>query len=618
MDIVYINDVDVDLAPDAVIAWTLQRVEIGDVTKNFVSYTNTIKAVNSPKNNVLFSNANLINSAGRFPYLISACKVVQNGIETITNAVCVLQESNIKGYNFVIYDSFVSLLATVEGKKLIDYPFEVQAWNVADIDTARLNTSGFLTAVCNFGRTAIYEGNFFLPVYFYKTLIQTILAQTGYTISGSILSSTDFTDLVCLPFKSFRYPDGLTANNVQISATAKTAFLTHSGDQYQDVNTDTVVYGINNTGTFDDLVFPVPIICIQGAQSILSDIVMSADVTGLFYNGGAEFKFQMCKNSISNVIAETVFVVVNGNYTVTASAVSILTGDKVFGIIRLFKTTVPGEDGTMTYDCTITSTVLTTVNRAAPLWGQLSQDVTQSDILKDFFVRFGIVYKLDNTNLILKTLKEIISDRASAIDWTGKAVNDISISYKTSYSKNNFFKYIDSVSEPTLGYGILKVINDNLSEAKDFFTSVFANALKWVGAGYDVFSVPVYDSTSVGISDNKKDCPFVLATLKDRTSEASITFNAVARTDYKLAYFFDSALLKDSSLQYFLNVYYKDLQDALFENKTITKKYFLNALDIAAYDPHKMIFDNGTYYLINKISNFQTGKVTEVELFKIQ
>jgi hypothetical protein len=282
----------------------------------------------------------------------------------------------------------------------------------------------------------------------------------------------------------------------------------------------------------------------------------------------------------------------------------------------------PADDVTIiTVAPTTKIQIIDTLNviRTNVLWYRLANKNPLKDVVKDFFVRFGIIYKIDGNTLILKTLEEICTDTASAVDWTSKRVNrkKSPIDFKTTYAQSNYFLHNDDAKDKFLGSGNLAIANTTLQAAKDFFTSVFTNVKRWAGIGYEVMSSPVYDSTSTGIDDVKNEAPLMIGTLKSRTNEAAITFDATPRTDYKLAYHADASQTKDSSFRYFLK-YYATLTNALQKNKVCKYEYNLNEMDIANYDPHKMIFDSGSYYLINKIDKFRSGKITAVELFKIQ
>jgi hypothetical protein len=602
MDVVYIDGQIIDLDPKTSIAWTVQRLDIGDLSKNYASFSNTIKAVDTERNNRIFQNAKLVNSDGTFQYTFQDCKVVQKGIETI-NGKCQIIGFDGENYSIVIYDSFISLLSFIDGKDLSNIDFGNGDWSAAGIDIARLNTSGFIAAVMNWGRSSIYEANYFLPCYFYKTLIEKILQITSYSLSASILSSTDFTDLVCTPITAFKYKDGYNKTTKPTVSTAD--------------------FGLNATTTITVpfAVDPIPYrlranikMTVGITVNWVSRNVLSTSYVQFYVYGFTAGTFVTSTNYTTNQSATIVF---------TANDVDTITS-QTLGIKIAFVKDAGYPDvvdvQTNDFNSSIEVIDILQVVRTDVQWNRLASKTSLKDILKDFFVRFGIVYKIDGNTLTLKTLEEICLDTASAVDWTSKRVNrkKSAIEFKTNYAQANYFLHNDDAKDKFLGSGSLAISNTTLQSAKDFFTSVFANVKRWTGTGYEVMSYPAYDSTSTGIDDVKEEPPLMIGTLKARTTEAGITFNASARTDYKLAYHADASQTKDSSFRYFLSKYYTSLTFALQKNKICKYEYNLNETDIANYDPHKMIFDNGSYYLINKIENFRSGKITKVELFKIQ
>ena len=602
MDVVYIDGQIIDLDPKTSIAWTVQRIDIGELSKNYASFSNTIKAVDTERNNRIFQNAKLENSDGTFQYTFQDCKVVQKGIETI-NGKCQIIGFDGDNYSIVIYDSFVSLISFIDGKDLSNIDFGSESWQATAIDNARVATTGFLTAVMNWGRASIYEANYFLPCYYYKDLIEKILQITGYSLSASILSNSDLTDLICTPVSSFKYKDGY--NNSNIPTTSTNNFFNASGQVDMTMPVQNVPFGIR------------------------ANIKLTINFTSITFTKGG--------GSTSNVVVEAVGTTVgtfgigtaitantSGTFVYEFNDQALITSQTITIRIRYIKDgAFPGDNVTIiTFapSCKVEIVDTLNVNRSDVYWNRLVTKTPLKDILKDFFVRFGIVYKIEGNTLILKTLEEICLDTASAVDWTSKRVNrkKSGIEFKTNYAQSNYFLHQDDAKDKFLGSGSLAIANTTLQTAKDFFTSVFSNARRWTGTGYEVMSYPAYDSTSTGIDDIKEEPPLMIGTLKARTTEAAITFNATARTDYKLAYHTDASQIKDSSFRYFLSKYYPSLTFALQKNKICKYEYNLNELDIANYDPHKMIFDSGSYYLINKIKNFRSGKITNVELYKIQ
>ncbi len=601
MDVVYIDSQIIDLDPKTTIAWTIQRVDIGDLSKNYISFSNTIKASDSEKNNRIFQNAKLDKSDGMFQYVFQDCKVVQNGVETIVGK-CQIVGFDGEFYNIVIYDSFVSLASLLGGKTLADLYYGNISWLAAGIDSARLNTSEFISALMSWGRAAIYEANYFLPCYFYKDLITKIFGLGGYTPSGYILTNTDFTELVCTPFERFNY------NNDNSKITKPTADLIELAVSASGSFKPTFDTGDINPFTGNGIITAELVIEWTKDPSSTSNIVVRlvGRTSNTVFGSGAPITGNVSTNQvyeftdITPVISETLEIELV--YTKDASYPSDLVDIQV----------LQGSTS-INFDCA-------TVNRGNPRWSELTGSASLSNVLKDFFVRFGIIYRIEGNIIHLKTLEDIATDTASAIDWTNKRVNKkrSAVEFKLNYAQSNYFLHGDDVSDKFLGSGNLSIINTTLKSTQDFFTSVFVNVRRWAGIGYEVMSSPVYDSASTGINDVKNNAPLMIGTLKTRTTEAAISFNGTPRTDYKLAYHADVSQTKDTSFRYFLSKFYPTLSLALQKNKVCRYQYNLNEMDIANYDPHKMIFDNGSYYLINKISNFRSGKITTVELFKIQ
>ena len=254
-------------------------------------------------------------------------------------------------------------------------------------------------------------------------------------------------------------------------------------------------------------------------------------------------------------------------------------------------------------------------------WSLLLPPILCRDLLSDFFNRFGIIPKQIESTLYLKTIDEIISDRSGSVDWSSKLVNpdNYLIGYETNYAQANYFSYQKSVdvSDPNLGRGSIDIANTNLDNSLTLFESVFSNSLtEVVVVGYNIAKIVVYDSASTGIDTFAEKPGLRLLTLRDRTTEDAVTFDATPRTDYRVGYFVDPSQTKDTGFEYFIGQHYGGLERSLQKNKIIDKYFLLTDYDISIFDPHLMIWDGNAYYIVNKISNFVSGRVTKVELFK--
>jgi hypothetical protein len=104
---------------------------------------------------------------------------------------------------------------------------------------------------------------------------------------------------------------------------------------------------------------------------------------------------------------------------------------------------------------------------------------------------------------------------------------------------------------------------------------------------------------------------------EEKDSDLEVKYNGSTETSYLVAVYNDPLAAYTTTWKYFLGNYYGLLEASLQKTKTVTRYYMLDEYDIAILDLFKPVFDDGAYYLINKIENFIPGKVTKVELFKV-
>jgi len=214
--LIYIGDDLLDLDPSTVIAITIQAINVGDLKTRNVSYTNQFKVKATENNCRVFGYVNSEWSRSVKPYRYNDCKVIQNGVEVLPEAVCIVQKYDKGNFVLNIYESIYDIFAELEGLKIKDInPIPASAWDRFAMDAARNNTSGLISAILQWGhsQTEIFESGFFMPSFFYHTFITEILTHTGLTLSGSILTDTWFTDLV-IPFPCDTYAEDGSSGTV--------------------------------------------------------------------------------------------------------------------------------------------------------------------------------------------------------------------------------------------------------------------------------------------------------------------------------------------------------------------------------------------------------------------
>lgn len=595
----YINDSLMDLYPNTVVAISVQSLNVGDLAVRKVSHTNNFKIPWTPNNANILGFAYDENSDTEVLHSVQSGRLVQNGIEIIRDANVHVVKSGTKQCSIQIYENVSNFFAEIKDKTLAEIaPISVSGWEASHIDSARTNTSGIISAVVCWKEGVIYDVNFFLPSFFYHTFITSILEFTGLTLAGDILTDARFTDLIVPYFK-----DDLLYPNSFYSSHAHYEEITVPQVRTNEVNSEyswlAHIATENTHGTY----------------------FVHCAVGGIGWNGGTNLILRVKKNGV--VVGTPVTIATNpapGGIADFEYTDFFEPGDTVDCYVYSDDMAAPGTDYTVATGGYIRFVPSGKVNRNSVTWNELFHEVKAIDFIKDFFTRFAIIPKQTGSVLTLKTLEEIIADKTGALDWSSKLVNvdDQEIDPETTYAQNNNFNYSDSLSDSDYGRGVLEIANNKLALDKTVFTSAFENTRGTQIVETSLAIIPVFDTDSVDLWDFADGPGLKLLTIRDRVDESAITFNATPRTDYQIGYFVDSDQSKDTGFQYFLDEFYPSLTSALQKSKTITKYFNLSEIDIQGYDPHKLIGVNGNYYLPPTIKNFIPGRVTKVELFKVQ
>lgn len=650
-DALYVDEVLVDLPPRFRFALTITAFDPGAVDTRDVDFTNTVKLQWTPTNQVVFGFAWNQKSGSRIPYRRLTARLLQEGAETMSDGRCWVKDADESGVTIAIYENVLNVFDAIAGLKLDQLAhIAISGWDAAGIDTARLATSGVVAAVLNWGRAgAIYQVDYFLPSFFYHDMITTMLARTGLALSGAILTDAKLKDLV-IPYSrpKFEYPIGqgelyqLIAPLMFVNYEFQNLFVTDGATAFPatpnlpaigtstawEVQGDEIVLKDSGHGSARWLT-------LQAVAALGININITAWTPGALLRVYLEVyhptlgysyvqTYEWDDNTLSGGLGipgyygSTTFLPLAAYNMVLADGTRIRAYVDAAGSTA--GTTVTPGFGACQAGA-IQATITTTVDRAAVNWMALVPDMLMSAMLKDFTIRYGAIYKQVAGTLYIKTIEEIANDRGNAQDWSGKRVvtPKEAISYANKYAQRNTMKYQDQADDPDLGLGAFLLDNDSLQQEKNIYSSPFGNAKTATYSGGSKALVNVYEGATTGITDFENDPGLRLLTLRAKDAgEGNITFNAIARGDYKVAYFVDGLKTKDTGFQYFLNQQYPQLAGALDEFKEPTHYYDLSQDDIKAFDKHRPMYDGGAYYIVLKIATFIPGQVTRVDVLKLK
>ncbi len=624
---IYIGDSLLDLSPGTVVAHTLKSNDIGDLKTRNSNYTNQFKVPFTENNDRIYENAKNHQSDTLVPYQKQNAKVTQDGIDIIGNGIHVLKRSY-NGYEMYILSGSAQFFDVIQGKLMSDLDTS-SLDDVFDPESFRNTTSGVIAPVMDYGNyngsTNDIHKNTYLPSFYYFTLIDLIFTQAGYGKSGSIFSNTKYLKRI-VPYsrKEFSYPsDFINSRNVVASRTTSQVMGSVSSpvtlifptvsksDDFGYFNSVTGIYTPTQSGaSTNDILFytritlVVDITVTGGNVNVYSDDTSAFGDLCVFLQDKGTGTYSRSTDFADGTIANPFgarqggFIKIEiGQFNLTPASVTVNSASLIIECI--------GKPGTYLY------------------YNNFMPEISQKDFIKDFLITYGQLIKEENGVIYLKGIDEIINDRSNAKDWTLKRASDLKDDDITflpdNYAQNNYFEYSIKTEEgisSEFAKGAIEISNLNLEESKTIYKSPFnASDTKQVG-GVFMLSIPIFDtSTTITIFDNEPGLRFAL--VRDKYSYEPNVIYSSGQSSYKVAYFEDPLQSDTMAFSQFLTSHYFYFTLALQKAKKIKRIYNLSASDIATMDFFLPIFDEDSYYLIDTVGPFVSGKVTEVTLLKI-
>lgn len=216
----YIGDTLCDLDEDEVIPVNKQTNDIAEMKDRQSDFTASFRIRKTRAMRTLFELSGEVGANTTFPYQNQLCKLVQDGIEMITNGHLVLDMVDDLYYYCSIYSGNLSLFTLIGNLKIADIqplysPDELEhTWDIA---TQALHSvspemdyvyplcepsddSGMNPMLLSGNTTELY-GGWIWPFIKVRTLWDELFANAAYTVEGNILSDDTFNRLY-LPISS--------------------------------------------------------------------------------------------------------------------------------------------------------------------------------------------------------------------------------------------------------------------------------------------------------------------------------------------------------------------------------------------------------------------------------
>lgn len=238
-------------------------------------------------------------------------------------------------------------------------------------------------------------------------------------------------------------------------------------------------------------------------------------------------------------------------------------------------------------------------------------DMTQKELIKNFFVMFGAAFNTDSFSKKLNVFGFDKFNSLNSYNWSNKFIRDTETitSINGAYAQTNYLAYDnDDLTFETVGRSSFRIQNDNIQLSTTLTNLKFSASNEVVisnGSDYTFLDMPVYGSDP----DNPgQDIRVATAGIRigQYYKDVGDTFTITQFAGLK----WDELGLK----------YYSRLIPSLQRARFVSAFFDLSRLDVIGHNFEKCVFIEalGGYYLVLNIGDYQPGQPTECNLLKLE
>lgn len=647
LEIIIENQV-VELANATKIGLTFQANTIGDLSSRQGNFSNKFKIPKTQHNQIIFENSSNINSNTDLPYQIKKGKVIQDGIEILPDANFRVDSVD-DFYELTINSGTTTFFDAIFGKKLRDLDLSEydHTYSSANVLAGFVRDDGYCYPDILWNKPTTTVGVARQPFMFIKTLIEKIVSESGYSLSGNFLEDYYYDNtLITCDFR--RGNDWVTDNAVHIqkSASSYSTLVVSSNGLW------VIPMSFQDSGNFVGEIYtaPEPIYANFKTSVILK--FKGQFVSGFpYFQSPVDYRIEFVNLSNGIIIGQSIYtfsatersqiqagIEVGVSLNIETGFISLVAGQQIQ--IRQSMTTDGGFSNIAwlvtnesKYDADVKD-IFYPYNNSQITMSEVQHDMLQTEFFKGILNLFGIIGNVNDytKTVVLNTFEKISENIQFANNWTQKVdLNSTPIvKFRDGkYGKNNYFKYkIDndivenynynatfwesifgSPDSIYYGSGNIQINDETLDEQNDFFTLPFGasinNSIPVVNNDYSVDKFTPRVMVLYGRDTNPTSSQ---ATFFDISRNRTLAFSH---------YFPTSDNLKKR--------YYNVIESILTRFKKIIISVNLKTIDIVEIDYSIPIYLDLTYnnvaingyFYINRIDNFQEGKPTKIELVRL-
>lgn len=631
---VYINGILLDIEEkDNPIQLTYAVNDLAELKDRQAYSTNTFKIPHTANNDFacgLPGDPNLIQLQ---PYRRNTARILQNGIEVLQNGIAIIR-SSAGSIEIQILSGLIGFFDLLGDKSISDLDLSAydHVWNINTVSASQSNTEGFIYPVIDYGfmsetlREA--DARRLRPAVFRKTIIERIIAEAGYTATGSYSAYSKYLNSI-IPFTKDKFEHGQSYidEQSQKSAAANKTIqqILSSGDTSRHV-----LFQDKNNTTDPGNHWNGSIYTATGVSRLNVKINYDIRITDIFKGGSTPeiYIWVQTNNGGGWVNRAEIKHTTEGDYKtstylnqVLEAQIDILNGEQM----RIGWDVAPAINRAyvdMSAGAKITiENVPTDV-----IYGQEVQlsstlpEISQKNFFKDFLQNFGLIAIPDNYSkkLLLINMEDVYANKNKAYEIPdSKLVNSPEAVTFTlpNYGINNNAVYKEDNAVPgDLGKGTIVLDNLTLEQNIDLFESIFAATVKAVKlGGLNVSQIIKIEDEATGDFKTKTE-PRIL--IDQKVNSAFDFFDGASRTSVTVI---SLPLFDGLDYQTLFEENYAEIKRMLYRPYIVTKQILLKEIDIQQITDWTVpVYDKKTasYYYKNLI-NYLQGDISTISLIRL-
>ena len=556
----FINDSRVDLYPNIGVGITYQTANLTNLQARGGSFTNKFKVPLTANNKTVLDNNHIVNSDSNYPYQFNRASIFIDGIEVLADGIAVVEATGDDSFSVNILSGNSDFFKLIKGVNLndLDYSDYEHTLNATDFMTySKGVTSGLIYCYADWAKNDVIDatgGNYTtinnklnmiggtMPSIYSHSLLQKISDYTGWTITGNLLSNTEFLKNVftCNKYEkafedSVSTDERITSDNVFYTAGsqplganvgnfARTTFnmpFNNSSSSNFTFNGDIIKPNTKKGGTYEftwnlSLTLTAP----KGRRLAYAIRLCETDISGT-YVAEAAYRSQDYTYIYDSGYDATRTTTATETIEITDSVncTYYLEAGKYYKPFLYFDEDTTGSTGSnyistveMLQGCNYTFNQTSTIYPLDTVDCTQLYDWSVEDFLKDLILMYGLNLQANSLTktLTLNYFNDLVT--ADVEDWSGKVNLDkgISLSYKYGkYYQNSNFVYANETDYNgvmTIPDLTLDLEGDIVKTKVDAIEEIYSYNIIATGSNYSNPKVPIFENAGrIANRDNENN-----------------------------------------------------------------------------------------------------------------